>query len=76
MEIKNRKSITDRLNTYDYLAEKDSDFIEITEWTNGEGVDINIGSNNETKFISITYGELEAINYLVNTLKYKKDGKI
>lgn len=76
MEIKSRKSITDKLNIYDYLSEKDSDFIEITEWTNGEGVDINIGSNNETKFISITYGELDAINYLVNTLRYKKDEKI
>lgn len=36
MESNKRKSVHDNLNTYDYLAKKD-DFIEITEWTNGEG---------------------------------------
>ena len=41
MEFNNRKSINDKLKKYDYLA-KDNDFIEIIEWSNGEGYDIII----------------------------------
>lgn len=66
-EIIQRKSIHDNLSKYDYLAKKDS-FIEITEWSNAEGVDVTI----DDKHISMTYGELDAINYLVRTLEYKQ----
>jgi ribosomal protein RSM22 (predicted rRNA methylase) len=66
-EIKNRKSVSDNLNKYDYLA-KDSDFIQITEWTNKEGWDITI--NDET--ISLTSGQLDAINYLIKVLEYEQ----
>ena len=44
MEHYNRKSVTDSLKKYDCLA-KDSDFIEVTEWYNGEGWDISINDN-------------------------------
>ena len=39
MEQYNKKSITDKLSKYDYLVNKDdpNNFIEITEWHNGEG---------------------------------------
>lgn len=67
MEIVNRKSINDNLKKYDYLA-KDDDFIEVTEWTNGEGIDITIND----KIISLTAGQLEAINYLTKSLEYSK----
>lgn len=67
MEIVNRKSINDSLKKYDYLA-KDDDFIEVTEWTNGEGVDISIND----KIISLTNGQLDAINYLTKSLEYSK----
>lgn len=67
MEIINRKSINDNLKKYDYLA-KDDDFIEVTEWTNGEGYDITIND----KIISLTVGQLEAINYLTKSLEYSK----
>lgn len=65
MEIKNRNSVFDDLNKYDYLAKKD-DFIQITEWTNKEGWDITINDN----IISLTSGQLEAINYLTKVLEY------
>jgi hypothetical protein len=68
MEFVNKKSVNDKLKKYDYLA-KDDDFIEITEWTNGEGYDIMI--NDEV--ISLTEGQLNAINYLVKSLEYKSD---
>lgn len=61
-----RKAIYDKLKKYDHLA-KDSDFIEVTEWKNGEGWDITIS---DKTIISITYGQLEAINYLIDSLTY------
>lgn len=41
MEFVNRKSVHDDLKKYDYMA-KDNDFIEVTEWTCGEGIDVTI----------------------------------
>ena len=66
MELVNKKSIHDDLKKYCALA-KDNDHIEVTEWTNGEGWDIII--NNKT--ISLTWGELNAINYLTKALEYE-----
>lgn len=68
MKIGSRKSINDDLQKYDYLKNKSS-FIEITEWTNGEGWDIAINE----KMFNLTYGELEAINYLIKALDYESN---
>ncbi len=68
MKINNRKSIYDDLQKYDCLKSKSS-FIEITEWTNGEGWDITI----DEKMFSLTYGEFEAIKYLTKILDYESD---
>lgn len=43
------------------------DFIEVTEWSNGEGIDISIESR---PLISLSFGELSAINYLAKSLEY------
>lgn len=66
MEFVNRKSVHDDLNKYDYMA-KDNDFVEVTEWANGEGISIVLND----KAIELTFGELDAINYLSNALKYE-----
>lgn len=66
-ELTQRKSISDNLHKYDYLA-KEHSFIEVTEWANGEGWDINI----DDKVMSITYGQLDAIKYLTLALQYQK----
>ena len=71
MKTENRKSISDDLKKYDFLA-KDDDFITVTEWTNGEGIDITIHSNGRDKSFSLTYGELDAINYLKMSLDFQK----
>lgn len=68
MEFVNRKSVHDDLKKYDYLA-KDNDFIEVTEWTCEEGIDVTI---NDDTLISLTYGQLEAIYHLQNALRYNK----
>ena len=65
MKTENRKSISDDLKKYDFLA-KDDDFITVTEWTNGEGFDITIND----RIYQFTTGELEAIWYLVKSIDY------
>lgn len=72
MEINKRKSINDKLSKYDYLEPDKNAIIEVTEWTNGEGYDINFLSNTSSilNTISLTEGQLEAINYLVKSLQY------
>jgi hypothetical protein len=67
MEILERKSISDKLRKYDYLAKED-DFIEVTEWGNGEGWD----STSNEQVISLTWGQLDAIDYLIKHLQYSK----
>jgi len=42
---------------------KDHDYMEITEWNNGEGFDFNIS---DKKFFSLTYGQWECLQVLVN----------
>lgn len=72
MEIQNRKSINDKLKKYCYCSNSDKDFIEVTQWVNGEGIDITIHSNGQDKSFSLTHGELDAINYLNMSLDYQK----
>lgn len=67
MEILERKSISDKLRKYDYLAKED-DFIEVTEWGKGEGWDITLNE----QVISLTWGQLDAIDYLIKHLQYSK----
>ena len=69
MEINNRKSIYDNLDKYTFSSTK-NDYIEITEWINGEGWDICINSSEGLQKISLSYGELDAINYLIKHLEY------
>ena len=66
MEFVERKSVNDKLRKYDHLA-KDDDFIEVTEWANGEGWDVTI---NERQLL-LTRGQLDAIEYLTRSLAYK-----
>ena len=71
MEKSTRKSVSDSLSKYDYLVNKDEhSFIEVTEWANGEGFDITIETKDKSRLMSLTIGELEAINYLIKSLDY------
>lgn len=69
MEMTKVNQITDSLKKYTYSG-KDSDFITITEWANGDGYDIAIND----KLIALSDSELEAINYLILALRYKDNG--
>lgn len=69
MEITKVNQITDNLKKYTYGG-KESDYITLTEWANGEGYDIDING----KLITLSDSELEAINYLTLALRYKNNG--
>ena len=68
VEFSERTSVKDDLRKYDHLANKDS-IIQVTQWANGEGWDISI---DDEPVISLTWGQLDAINYLTNTIQYQK----
>ncbi len=44
---------------------KDNDFIEITEWSNGEGFDAHFSSRTNERHIQLTWGEFEALQVAV-----------
>ena len=69
MEVTKVNQITDNLKKYTYSG-KDSDYITLTEWANGEGYDIDING----KLITLSDSELEAINYLTLALRYRNNG--
>lgn len=70
MEITKVNQITDNLKKYTYGC-KESDYITLTEWANGDGYDIDINGN---KLLSLSIDELEAIHYLTLSLRYKDNG--
>jgi hypothetical protein len=67
LEKYNRKSVFSELSEFDYLSKKDS-YIEVTEWKNGEGFDINI-SNFQDQYFNITHGQLKALKKLIKELE-------
>ena len=62
-KIESVRSITTKMKMFD-LASKESDYISVTEWSNGEGWDISLND----KMIGISRGELEAINFLTTAV--------
>jgi hypothetical protein len=66
-EIYKREAIFAELKQFCHLA-KEHDFIEVTEWNNGEGWDVTINTTSEQN-ISITYGQFDAIKKLIKQLE-------
>ena len=67
MEIYKRKAIFSNLKDYDF-ASKEHSYVEITEWKNGEGIDINAYSHTDRN-VSLSYGEFKLIKKLVKQLE-------
>lgn len=67
MELKKRNSVFTELNPFCYLS-GEHDFIEVTEWSNGEGFDINIHDKLGNRIISMTYGEYKALKKIIKFL--------
>jgi hypothetical protein len=62
MKFATRRTVYADLNDYCHMA-KPHDVIEVTEWTNGEGWDVTLG----TRQLMLTHGELQALLVLCNT---------
>ena len=63
MKVENRKSVSAPLKAF-IVGAKEYSFIEVTEWTNGEGWDIRI----DDREFALHMDELTAINYLTTHL--------
>lgn len=66
MKKYNKKAIFSELSKYDHIA-NEGDFIEITEWYNGEGFDVDIVGKLPVRF-QLTWGEFKALKKLVKKL--------
>lgn len=63
-----RKSVMTELKKFCVIS-KEHDFMEITEWANGEGFDVNTSD----KSFNLTFGEFKALKKLVKALTHEKD---
>jgi len=66
MDKYTRKAVFSYLKKYDHIA-NEQDFIEVTEWKNGEGFDVEIVGKLSTRF-QLTRGEYTALKKLVKKL--------
>lgn len=66
LKIVKRNSIFSELSIDDWSSEKDS-YIEVTEWTNGEGYDVHI-NNYGNRSISIGHNEFKLLKKLIKEL--------
>ena len=68
-----RESVYTTLNEFCIMA-KEPDFIEVTEWSNGEGFDIEIQTDGPQRF-QLTWGQFDALKYLIKNFYNYKKGK-
>ena len=73
MEFSKLDSVTETLSKYCHLA-SDNDFMEVTEWKNGEGFEIFISRKNSEQRFSLTSGEFTLLTVLINVKKENKNG--
>ena len=72
IEVRNRKSAFVELKDFcifssGTLKDKD-DFLEVTEWANGEGYDIYISDVNGERQFHLTWGQYEALKKSVKAI--------
>ena len=65
IEVSNRRAVFSELKSYCHHA-GDNDYMEVTQWANGEGFDICIDRKRGMERFSLTYGEVELLMVLLN----------
>ena len=63
-KIYKRRAVFDKLKS----GFKEGAFIEVTEWKNGEGVDVSIDDGRESNNFCLTYSAIEQLVELTNIL--------
>ena len=66
MKTENRISVFTELKDFCVIS-KENDFLEVTQWINGEGFDVTISSHGEQMF-QLTWGEFKALKKAVKFL--------
>jgi hypothetical protein len=65
IEVSQRRAVLAQLKPYCMLS-GDDDYMEVTQWSNGEVYDIVIDRKGDTERFSLTHGELELLQVLLN----------
>ena len=65
IEETKRRAVFSELKGYCIHA-SDNDFIEVTNWSNGEGYDICIDRKNGGEKFSLTFGEFDLLTVLMH----------
>lgn len=69
LETSNRKAIFASLADWcTFSIGKPDDFVEVTEWSNGEGYDVKIYDSQNTQIFYVTYGQIQLIKKLIKKL--------
>ena len=69
-DVENRRTCYVDIHDLSPACFKNGSFVEVTEWTNGEGVDIFEDINGKEKHFSLHIDELEAIINCIAKLGY------
>lgn len=65
IEVSKRRAVFSELKDY-CMHSGDHDYMEVTEWSNGEGYDICINRKSDGEKFSLSYGEVELLMVLLN----------
>jgi hypothetical protein len=65
IEQSKRKAVFSELKGYCIYA-GDNNYMEVTQWSNGEGYDICIDRKNGGEKFSLTYGEFDLLTVLMH----------
>ena len=61
IEVSKRRAVFAELKGYCHHSIGDHDYMEVTEWSNGEGYDICIDRKSGGEKFSLTHGEVELL---------------
>ena len=65
VEVNNRRAVFAELKDYCHMCGQDG-YMEVTEWSNGEGWDVTIENIRGAEQFSLTYGEWQLLQVLMN----------
>jgi len=65
IEVSQRRAVFGQLKSYCFHA-GENDYMEVTEWSNGEGYDVVIDRKGGIERFSLTHGEWECLQVLIN----------
>ncbi len=66
VETFKRNSVYSSLKEYCHMCKDEHSFMEVTEWYNGEGFDIIINDGFAEQKFSLTHGQYQLLQVLIN----------